>query len=478
MPGLPWSGLALLAASLLVAILGAAALLLRQRAYRRRLSYDPRQSWSLGAAGSAIETVPVDCKEQAFVLPKLHGIVSGFLEIDVDTSLMGLVADPTVAIRADQFNDVQYVERGAHGSRFFNISRLLGCVPAGTRVRLTGRGLVWRRESVKLHLCCEGISSTDRVLVIAPHPDDAEIAAFGLYSDTDATVVTLTAGDASDRYRNAPQPWMHLSRDDVARIRVLDSLTVPQLGHVSPERAINLCFPDGQLRDLCLHPETDFRNEPDAVDFSALRRMNRSSILQAEGAGCNWNSLVHDLTRIVAFAKPTIVVAPHPKLDPHPDHLYATIAVSEALEAAGATAARMFLYVVHNRRSELWPFGPAASGVPLPPILAADGNCGSGFYSHALSTERQRLKLVALEAMHDLREIQWPVSPDAAYRQVGARIVPELRAWVHGMGRDPTSYLRRAVRPDEVFFVTSCQDALSMARQATDRQASQRAAAA
>ena len=38
------------------------------------------------------------------------------------------------------------------------------------------------------------------MLVIAPHPDDAEIAAYGLYTDTAATVATLTAGDASDRY--------------------------------------------------------------------------------------------------------------------------------------------------------------------------------------------------------------------------------------------------------------------------------------
>ena len=170
------------------------------------------------------------------------------------------------------------------------------------------------------------------------------------------------------------------------------------------------------------------------------------------------------------------MVAPHPTLDPHPDHLFATLAVGEALEAVGARSPRMFLYVVHNRHSELWPFGPAGSGVPLLPILAADGPCGSGFYSHPLSIERQRMKLVALEAMHDLREIQWPPAA-ASHRRAGARIVLELRAWVHGMGVDPTSYLRRAVRPDELFFVASCEDALAMARQAIERQACKRAAA-
>jgi hypothetical protein len=269
---------------------------------------------------------------------------------------------------------------------------------------------------------------------------------------------------------------MHLSRDEVARIRILDSLAIPQLGHVSSERAINLCFPDGRLRDLCLCPEMNLRHERDVLDFPTLRRMNRSSVLQSEEAACSWSSLVGDLSRIVAATRPTIVAAPHPTLDPHPDHLFATLAVGEALQAVGVKPSRMFLYMVHNRRSELWPFGPAGTGVPLLPILADDGACGSGFYSHPLSIERQRMKLVALEAMHDLREIQWPSAAAAHWRSC-SRILPELRGWVHGMGVDPTSYLRRAVRPDELFFVASCEEALAMARQAVERQVSQRAAA-
>jgi LmbE family N-acetylglucosaminyl deacetylase len=393
---------------------------------------------------------------------------SGFVEIEVDSSWMGLISDPALEIRAGRFHDTQYVERGARGSRFFNISRLLRSVPQGTPVHLRGRGITWRQDALRLHLCGESVSASDRVLVIAPHPDDAEIAAFGLYSETDATVVTLTAGDASDRYGSAPEPWMNLSRDDVARIRVLDSLAIPQLGHLSSERAVNLCFPDGRLRDLRERPEMDLSNEWGRLDFSTLRRMNRSSLVRADGASCSWSSLLRDLSQIVAATNPTIVVTPHPKLDPHSDHFFATLAVTEALEVVGVTP-RMFLSTVHNRHSELWPFGPAGSGVPLLPISAADGPCGSGFYSHPLSIERQRMKLIALEAMHDLRDIQW--SPAArTHRRTGARIVAELRAWVHGMGVDPTSYLRRAVRPDELFIVASYTEARKMAQQTIERE--------
>src|SRR5207244_13247993 len=127
-----------------------------------------------------------------------------------------------------------------------------------------------------------------------------------------------------DRYGNVPEPWMRLSRNDVARVRVLDSLAIPQLGHLSPERVMNLCFPDGKLRDLHERSEMDLSNERDGLDFAALRRMNRSSLVQVERADCSWSSLVRDLTRIIAATGPTLVVTPHPKLDPPFDHLFAT----------------------------------------------------------------------------------------------------------------------------------------------------------
>src|SRR5262249_18332044 len=161
--------------------------------------------------------------------------------------------------------------------------------------------------------------------------------------------------------QNPTQPWVSLSRSAVANMRVWDSLTIPQFGGVPAERAINLCLPDGRLREMYLQPNRDFQGEGnDALNFAALRRMNRSPLIQ-DDAACTWKSLVRDLCGIIANVKPTIVVAPHPNLDPHPDHLFATVALGEALESAGAATGRMFLKTVHNRRSELWPFGPAGS---------------------------------------------------------------------------------------------------------------------
>jgi LmbE family N-acetylglucosaminyl deacetylase len=471
------SGMAVAGALAVTCItLGVVLVLVRHRAYRRQITYDPRQCCVLGMAGPAIETVSVRCDEDGVVLPEsITGAVSGLLEVEVRASVAGRLFEPAVEIRAGDFHDIQYFERGAQGARFLNISRLLVSKTAGERVHLNGHEVTRETGRARLHICREKVTADDRVLVVAPHPDDAEIAAFGLYADTRATVVTLTAGDASNRYQNSLQPWLSLTRSVVATMRVWDSLTIPQFGGVPPERVVNLCLPDGRLREMYLRPDCDFQGEGDeAPDFPALRRMNRSPLIQGDAA-CTWKSLVRDLGCAISDTKPTIVVAPHPRLDPVSDHLFATVALGEALQSTGLTAGRMFLYTVHNRRSELWPFGPAGSGVALLPILPDDGNCASGFYSHGLSVERQRQKFVALEAMHDVRDMRWPTG--ATYQQVCLRVAAELRALAHGMGVVPTNYLRRGVRPDELFFITSFTDGMTLARLAVQQNVSRSAAA-
>jgi hypothetical protein len=442
-----------------MAMTAVALTLPRRRAYRRLLKYHPRQDCVPGFAGPAIESIVVRCDERGIVFTEFTSdVASCVLELRVRASATGAIFDPSLEIRGSGFRDLQFLERGVCGVRFFNLSRLVVAVgSAGGQVWLRGRHMTWFGESARLHLFSERLSSDDRILIIGPHPDDAEIAAFGLYADSDATVVTLTAGDDSATVHN-----MHGSRACLAKMRVWDSITIPQFGNVPLERAINLCFPDGKLADMHNEPQRDFRGKgPGALDFAGLRRLNRSSLVR-DASACNWSSLIRDLSYIISETRPTIIVAPHPSLDPNSDHLYATVAVCEALEQVALTTGRFFLYTVHNRRSELWPFGPAGAGVTLLPVFADDGVCAPSFYSHPLSADRQRDKFLALEAMHDLRDIEWPsISPAIT---AGRRLRAELRGLVHGMGRNPTSYFRRAVRPDEVFFVASFADAIERVR--------------
>ena len=94
---------------------------------------------------------------------------------------------------------------------------------------------------------------------------------------------------------------------------------------------------------MYLNPDHDFENDgADKFDFQRLRQMNRSSLI-GDAEACTWKSLVQDLSRIFAELKPTIVVMPHPGLDPNPDHLFATVALLEALQSICSRTGRMFL---------------------------------------------------------------------------------------------------------------------------------------
>src|SRR6266446_182395 len=136
-------------------------------------------------------------------------------------------------------------------------------------------------------------------------------------------------------------------------------------------------------------------------------------------------------------------------------------AVCEALRATNQQDGRFFLTCVHNHWSELIPLGPAGSGVPLPPRREGESPAMDGFYSHALSLERLTEKYLALESMHDVRELS--ACPPQSVRHLAKKLREVAGASIHGMGVPPTSLLRRAVRPDEVFWTMSVAAAVRSA---------------
>ena len=298
--------------------------------------------------------------------------------------------------------------------------------------------------AASLRLFDGGFDLSKSLLVLAPHPDDAEIAAFGLYANRNASVVTVTAG-------NAGAPTYEAVFDDPAdhylfkgRIRVIDSITVPWQGRIPPERAFNMGYFDARLAEM--HDKRDAvvpeMYRPNA-DINVYRRENVGSLLPLRARESKWGNLVDDMLAVLKKVKPVVIVAPHPQLDTHRDHQFTAVALSEAL-ARWNRPVTLLLYTNHADRGR-YPYGPAGTLVSLPP--PPGGNVVfDRVYSHPVSAALQRLKLFAIESMHDIR-----FSPTRQYQlaQQDARAMAPEKP-----GPEPDiTYLRRGPRSNELFFV-------------------------
>jgi hypothetical protein len=105
---------------------------------------------------------------------------------------------------------------------------------------------------------------------------------------------------------------------------------------------------------------------------------------------------------VLKKVKPVTIVAPHPQLDTHRDHQFTSVALAEALRRWN-NRVTLLLYTNHADQNR-YPYGPAGTLMSLPPPPARPAEIAlDRVYSHPVPPELQRLKLFALESMHDLR---------------------------------------------------------------------------
>lgn len=363
----------------------------------------------------------------------------------VQVSADPLIPSPYVEISAGK-SDRQYFAQGDTGERWLNLSFLRGAVAPGSQVTIHANGATLAAGESRLRLFEANPELTKSVLVLAPHPDDAEIAAFGIYANRRSTVVTVTAG-------NAGAPTYESVFDDPAelylfkgRIRLIDSITVPWQGGVPPERAFNLGYFDARLAEMydkrgAAVPEMYRPNS----DINVYRQGNIGSLLPKRPRESRWENLVDDVLAVLKKVKPSTIVAPHPQLDTHRDHQFTTVALSEALRRWN-NRVTLLLYTNHADRNR-YPYGPAGTLMSLPPPPNGPVDVAvDRIYSHATPPALQRLKLFALESMHDLR-----FNPNRQYQLAKG---DDRMATPEKPGPEPDiTYLRRGPRSNELFYV-------------------------
>ena len=372
--------------------------------------------------------------EAGFEWPVLtQGVDTALLEFSLQRT-RGQI--PAIEIDAGGVKLIQYFERGGRGRRYLDLSPLLKLnIEPGEFIEFSDLGAQWNSQPVTLVTFTNPPVEGRRVLVIAPHPDDAEIAAFGVYQSSIADVVTVTAGDAGGANFESLWPSEGEQYRAKGRIRTLDSLTVPFLGGLKPEAVRNLGYYDGTLRRLWLarpNPVEPLLSELEEPGY--FRRLNFDPELRNRHFESSWQALVADLLRELERVQPQTVVAPHPRLDHHLDHQFTAIALFEALDKWGREC-DILLYTNHAVGNEAFPLGPR-NGLTGLPAWNGEGLHLRRLFSHQLTAEDQRRKLVALEAMHDLRPFDL---------RDGREITPVPPIY---------DYFRRGVRPNEIFFVT------------------------
>ena len=365
----------------------------------------------------------------------------------------GAEADPWIEIKTGPISIQQYLDPNALGTRWLNLSALRSQLKEGAQVQLIAHAVTIEPGTGTLRLFANKLDLGDRILVLAPHPDDAEIAAFGLYADRNATIITVTSGNAGDmNYRaNVSDPADHYLLKGY--MRAVDSVTIPWQGQIPPDRTFNLGYFDARLATMYASPDEAIPemygpNE----DVAPYRRANISKMLSNRSRTNTWNHLVEDLIEILRKVNPDIIVMPDPRLDSHRDHAYASVALVQALDKWRDNAT--FLLYTNHAAANRYPYGPAGTVMSLPPWSASVIQL-ERVYSYPVDSKLQLRKLFALESMHDLRlspEEQNTCDTPGLFLRPDYPRVPEV------------DYLRRAPRANELFYVYSREGVMDVIR--------------
>ena len=259
---------------------------------------------------------------------------------------------------------------------------------------------------------CESleVGARERLLVIAPHPDDETIGAAGLIQRVierggSVRVVLMTAGDAySEVVRHETRKPEPSSADFIAfgERRIKESqaamLELDQRGI----RLQLLGFPDGGLDALLrMHWSRGdpYRSPTTSATDPPYEREALNPDIRYDG-----EDLRRELARVIEDARPTLIALPDP-LDNHPDHhatgVFGLLALNDWLSRRGSVSSeaggralepRILAYLVH------WPHWPGgADDARQPFTLPRDFPAhGLGPVSLEISDQERRKKDAAL----------------------------------------------------------------------------------
>lgn len=367
------------------------------------------------------------------------------LQVHLQSSWLGRLFDPVLELGDDR----QTFERGARGIRYLNLTGQQEALQSGLAIK--GRFCRVQPE-VQLRVFAAPELAGKRMMILAPHADDAELAAFGLYSRMadQTSIVTLTQGEIeADFYRQMGLETQAAARLK-GRLRSWDSLAIPLWGGVRQEHCVQLGYYCLQLPAMREQPGVAFGSrESGEADVRTVRQQNPLA-LPADADGVpSWNNLIADLVACLQHYQPQVIMLPHPELDPHADHIATGQALQQALQQLDEQPELFLLYANHLHDNDRWPMGDAGAGVALPPAM--EPLPALPLFSHVLTADTQMDKAMALRMQHDL---QPPLNAKRRMRRLIQQVLTGRRWPKTG----DNEFMRKAVRRHELFWVRRPQD--------------------
>ena len=204
------------------------------------------------------------------------------------------------------------------------------------------------------------LAATDRILVLAPHPDDEVLACGGVLQQAaalklPARVAFLTYGDNNQwsfmMYRKHPV-LLPGAVQAMGEVRHGEALAADRLLGLAPEHLTFLGYPDfGTLNIWTRHWHTN------APFRSMLTRVTAVPYADAfrPGAPHRGDEILRDLTNLIREFRPTKIFVSH-AADHNGDHRALYLFVRVALwDLAGELQPHLLPYLVHFKR---WPRPP------------------------------------------------------------------------------------------------------------------------
>ena len=200
--------------------------------------------------------------------------------------------------------------------------------------------------------------AADRLLVVAPHPDDESLCCAGAIQQArragaQVFIVWLTSGDAFEFDAAVTERRLRPGDVGLRRLgerRVGEARAAARILGAPQDHLTFLGYPDAGLQRMFL----DYYTRPYRSPTTGLSAVAYEGAL-SPGAAFTGENFLRDLRVVFDSVTPTVVLAPSPE-DRHPDHRTAGDAVLRLLwdlQAAGVTPPRAGWWIVHGAVE--WP---------------------------------------------------------------------------------------------------------------------------